>query len=376
MFRGSSSGTDRAVRLFEVLSPGLPEALQTSYSSGLLAIGEINSRSPDLRSCRIGEEGFVILYSSMMMDFVYAVLRACAGVTVRRTASGPANVPPLGVDAVASLVADTFRQWARSSRWPCIWNRIDRPDFPIAEAIQDRTESLEKSTELFMLAHELGHVALDLGVFPRVSGNEEEDADRCGVALFLPSAQGALGLRDAFFGPVFAARIFAGLKALRVKLAGNYPDADRRVELLIASFRSQCPNQQYFHEASTVMFAYLDMMDSVDKIISKRAGEKDLQFERVLVRLIAELQELSQHHIPRSEFIAHVAEIAERAPSRLMRDVGSALILYYQSRRRDGYLPLEMRLAMGNELGGLIPQLPNEVRDLMFGASQPSEKTS
>ena len=356
-------GFDRAERLFQMLEPDLPRALRDAYSTGVLAIGEVGESRPDVWMDRLDGDGFFIEFFSGMHDFIYAVLRAFAGVTIRHTSSGPVNTAALGLPDVVSEVARTFRQWARYTRWPWLWGRISRPDFPVAENIQRLTDTLTESTELFMLAHELGHVAIDLGVYPLISKNTEPNADSCGLQLFLPSAEKAFGLRRAFFGAAFSVRVFAGLRSLGVSFSTEYPPLEERLKDLMMGLRSYCPNEQYFHEASTVMIAYQSMMDDVDKRIDKRAKASLPDAERRVIRAIAELEDVALGRRSKAAFIASLTRDSTQVSPEVMQQIAATLSHYYLDKpTTDGFTPFELRLGMNNWLFAIIPELPERVR--------------
>jgi hypothetical protein len=344
-------------------------------ASGLLAIGEIGERAPDVRTVPIDGSGFAIEFTSGMMDFVYAVVRALAGSTIRYNTTGAQNEAPLELSAVATHVAQTFKQWARHTRWPWLWGRIDHPRFPVTDRVRELTEALSTVTELFMLSHELGHVAIHMGLYPSLPKHAEEDADSCGLLCFLPAAEKAVGLRLAIFGAVFAVRIFAGLERLGVRFSSRYPPQIRRVALLRAAIRSRCPTEQHFHEASTLMVAYQDMMDDVETIIDKdkHSVAPPPDGERILVRLIAELEEVGRGRQKQETLREHLIEVATLVPTEMMRQVAETLALFYMSEASGPtYLPRDIRGRMGMQLAGLIPHLPDPLKRMFQGSGTPA----
>jgi len=157
-------GFDRAQYLYQVLKSQLPEELQELVSSGGVVIGELTRNQPEIQTVPIDGTSAVIEFNSGMMDFFYAVIRTLAGSMVRATESGPENKPAVPVTDVARDTAALFRQW----KWPKSWcwtvRRIRYPLFQIPDKIRERILEFSKYTELFLLAHELGHVEMDCGI--------------------------------------------------------------------------------------------------------------------------------------------------------------------------------------------------------------------
>ncbi len=110
-------GRDRAQQLFDLLAPSLPDLVQSLHTNGTIVIGEIGLNRPDARTIPVADNGSVIEITSGMMDFVYAVARALAGVFVGHSDSGqPENQPALDLSGVVEHIAALFQIWARHAR--------------------------------------------------------------------------------------------------------------------------------------------------------------------------------------------------------------------------------------------------------------------
>jgi len=73
------------------------------------------------------------------------------------------------------------------------WNgrKIEHANVQLADELVAIANSRALGAELFMLAHELGHIVTQRELRPRVLGNDEADADAYGI--FFDVARGPAG---------------------------------------------------------------------------------------------------------------------------------------------------------------------------------------
>jgi len=363
-------GADRAQQLCGVLEPELPEPLQALLRTGAVAVGEVGIYVPDVRTIPVASEGldgFVIEFTTGMMDFNYAVGRALAGVDMGQTRSDSDGREALELPGVVALVAGVFQEWARHSRWSWLLprRRVKHVELAVADSVRQWIEMLATTAELFMLARELGHVALDRGLCPPLSENVAEDADRYGLQFFLPAAEKRVGLRRAYAGAVFAIRVFAGLERLGVRFSTERPPQAKRVELLRTHILSRTPSRQYFHEISTIMEACQDVMDDVDNHIDRRSPSILRDAEQTVVLLIAQLEDLTRGRAPQSEFVEDFVRIARRTPPDTLRRACTTLVEYYLPPWTDeSYVSPDLRIQMASALVAVVDALPEHLRKL------------
>ena len=337
-------------------------------AEGTVAIGEIGQYVPDVRTIPISGKGFVIEFTSGMMDFDYAVGRALAGVHIGHTEKGADNAKALELPSVASLVAQVFREWAQHTRWSWFWSwrRIKRADFPLDDNVRNWVESIVTTAELFTLAHELGHVACNCALCPPISGNKEEDADIYGLRFFLPMASKEVGRRRAYAGAVYAIRLLAGLERLGVRFSSKYPPQVRRVELLWQEIRSQCPSEQFFHEVMTIASSYQDLMDDIENHLVRDSSAVLPNAERTLIRLLAQLEEVARgRDVTKETFVADIIALHKMMPTETLRQAAITLFEYYVSKPPpESCIRADLRMRMAKELVLIIEMLPQDLKQM------------
>ena len=337
-------GLDRGQHLCRPLVPALPEGLQAMLADGTVAVGEVGRFVPDISTTRVAPGAFVIEFTTGMMDFYYSVGRALTGVHVGHTKAGPENESPLQLPGVVELVAEVFNRWKRQTRWSWLWpcRRMEHADFPIHRSALEWIEMLVTSAEFFMLAHEFGHIALDQKLCPPITNNDEENADHYGLQFFLPAVSTPEMRRMAYGAIVFAIRLPAGLQRLGVRFSAEYPPQNKRIELLRKQMRLQSPSAQHYHESCTILVAYMDMMDDVENRIDKHSPAVLPDAERVLIRLIAELEEVARKRVPLERFVTDIMKMSEQLPRGTVQEATANLTSYYLPiRTEESYLSLE-----------------------------------
>lgn len=371
----AKAGADRAQQLYHVLAPGLPRELQKRVADGVVAIGEVGDNVPDVRTIPVAPDGFVVEFTSGMMDFQYAVARALAGLDQGNTIL---RSKPQGFGDVTRLVERVLRRSARYVRWFWLWpwRRIENPDFPIAKDVHDWIEMIVTMGELFLLAHELGHVALNSGIVKPVYENDEVNADHYGFEFLLPEAEKRWHKRVAYAGPVIPIRIFASLERLGVQFSDRYPPQAERVKLLREQVHKMCPSEQYFHEVTTIMVAWQDMLDDIENHIDPKSTRALPDAERVLVRLIAELEEVAKGNVKLDTFVTNIGFLAKAYPAETIKQAARMLVKDYTPPRPPpgGFLREELRATMAQKLTELLTRLPTELRPLFPPGEIPKDK--
>jgi hypothetical protein len=383
-FYVTSPGVDRARQIYRALASGVPQDINKLFDQEIAVIGEVGRNAPDVsvrvlkraRLRRLPRPAYVIEFNSGMMDFVYAVARTLAGLMVRQTTTGPSNTAPLQMADVVSETAALFARRAKLSQWP--WSvfsgRIRHPTFAITKSVHDWIETLTTCAEMFMVAHEVGHVALREGM-PPFSSNEEESADALAMSFYLPAIfalyreEPRLGLA----GAMFAVNIFEGLQRLGVHFSDVYLPQAQRVELVKHFVLALGPSPQWFHEAFTVAVAYQDMLEDVVNRLDPRS-KPPAQFDRVLVRIISEIEEVTRGRLDMGKFVADLVEIQGRVPASLLEEIARTLCAYYVTKPAPvALLHPDFRKKMGETLMAAIPRMPGPLRSVFNApcAAQP-----
>jgi len=358
------SRPDRAAQLYDAIRGGLPHPLRDLLTSGNLAIGEIGRHRPDVFTLPV-TGGFAVEFTTGMMDFIYAVSRALTGAVTGWGRSGLEYKAAKELSGVTPHVANTFRQWGEkwgARGWlPWNWGRIKVPDFWIAEGAWQQGEELATVAEAFILSHELGHVALNIGLFSSPRTNAELAADEFGLAVVLTNQR---QLRFPFAAAVFAVRIFAGLERFGVRFSDAYPRQAERITALNNTLSSMSPSRQCFHEVSTIAVAYQNMLDEVERILSGESSPVLLDEERALVTMIAMLEEVTRGRLPEENFLKDFIYTADKIPESALTSVTSSLLHYYTTvPPGPAYLPYALRVQMGERLLSSIPKFPANLKN-------------
>jgi hypothetical protein len=357
-------GLDRAWSLYQDLTAGLPPTLCTYASDGAVAVGELGRNAPDVRMVPTGD-GAVIEFTSGMIDFIDAVVRTLAGNMVKVTSSGPENAASLSLSEVALHTAALFREWKWPNQWIWAIRRIAAPKFSMGKNVQRTVHDIATHALRFLLAHELGHVALERGLLPQPNENVELAADTIGFGFLLRAGERhGMDPTITFAAAVLAVRICAGLEHVGVRFSGDYPKQQKRVENLHSVMRSACPGVQYFHEIARIAVAYQDQMDDVDRALDKRLQAAPLDAERVLVRLVAELLDVALGRLSPGRFEADVVALSERAPRGVIPEALQTLHRYYvDSPTEDTFIDADTKATMGRALVEITAALPSSVTE-------------
>src|SRR5262249_34081393 len=156
----------------------------------------------------------VVMINTGMFDFVDAVCKALAAGTgvAGDEREGPSDDEGSQVAQVASRVAVLFEQWRRNRRYFARKRKFACPETSLSPHIHAITARLSGHARMFMLAHELAHVALVRQLAPKFSNNTEINADAAGFAYYIEPAIALACPRSAFAGAVVSLGILCGLE--------------------------------------------------------------------------------------------------------------------------------------------------------------------
>lgn len=351
----NSKGFDRVRALAGILQ--LPDVMLERFRRGALVFGEVGDFLPDARTRHFDDDSFLVIMTSGMMDFLYAVGRAMSGASVMWKAGAPLNRAALPPGDIAGLLAEIFKQWRKHcqpSLWDALWRqrRIEYAKFDVFHQAQERAEILVTTAELFILAHELGHVGLDLGFPAGDIDNDELKADAVGFLLFFPTIVPLFATRMSLASPAFAIRVMDSLTRVGVVFSQQYPKPPIRLNALLALMRAHLPSEQYFDEAATLMVAHLDMMDAMDDLIEHSSHENERAQWQSGVSVLAALLAETQHEAAPSAFAKQFELHAKVRSEAQMRSIAEKLRRYYLTDstappQAESYIPLQTRAEMG-----------------------------
>ena len=368
LFERNEAGQDRVETIGRLLD--LPGVLAAACDAGRVVYGEIGRTKPDARTVPAAD-GYICEINSGMMDFLYAVARAASGLSVVYRVDGTAkNVQAKSKEEVSELLRSTFRQWrahCTPNLFEAFWKqaRIEHAKFVVHQAAGGRAESVATWAEAFVLAHELGHAALNLKLVESPQPSEELRADSVGFDIFFGSRKVQEDVRMALGGMCVAIRVIECLEKIGVKFARVYPAAAIRLEMLLSRLRRKSPSQQYFDEINTIVVAHLGMFDSLDDLIGKTTKSVAGGLWQRRVGLIAALQFLVTENRPNrvwtGAFERETVGLSAADQQLLARD----LQLYYaDTPSQESFYVEPCRLRMGEAMRRCVPELPEPLRRL------------
>ena len=229
--------SDRIANLFAVLQPHVPPEVQKLAERGDLVAGEVGEIHPDVATAYLNGGGYSIEFTTGMMLYTELIARYCAGLFVE----GAVGATAITLDEVKALLEAVMQTYQQQSR--AIW-KVFRPKFaprdvPVGPATAKFRDDILDSMRIFMLAHELGHVAISEKVCKPESDNEEVAADALGLQIGLPAIAEKHGWRIALTGCAAAIRIFVSLQRFGVHFSSAYPPQDQRLASLEEKTRAR-----------------------------------------------------------------------------------------------------------------------------------------
>jgi hypothetical protein len=325
-----------------------------------------------------GGERCVVVHSGQM-DFYYALSRAAHGVARIYVGNDPTpkNEMALSMNESVRLITEALLDWRRMCQ-PGLFqqirglfagqdkdSRIRPAGFEMPDSVRMLAERLTTSAELFMLAHEFGHVALDSGLAQAVHGEDEADADEIGLSYYLPSSTPQIGLRATLAGLGFAIRVTGSLQEVGAAFSRAYDPPAQRLDRLLQSVRRRAPSDAYHDESATVLVNYLDQMDHADalrrgKPVTRSGAMNEWQGR---VRLIAVLEEVANGRSGAAAFESLCRSTAKEASVGTLATIGERIVRYYVADPGGiAYRPVALRTAMGEQLRQVVAPLPPDLR--------------
>jgi hypothetical protein len=355
-------GLDVAQRLYGILEVGLPDPLRELVACRTVVVGEIGRNHPEIQTI-IRRGTAVIEFNSGMMDFVFAVIRTLGGNMVRHTRVGRENEPAQSVPDVAAETAKLFKQWKWPNRYLWTVRRINYPPFNITRNVHATADHLAMYVELFMLAHEFGHVAIEHGLYTAAPSDVETVADFCGYTFMSNLAKmGRVDPALVFGGSVLAIRICAGLERIGVRFSQAYPKQHIRLEKFCRNAQVACPSIQFYHELSRIGYAYNDQMDDVETHFGRRRPNGTPAHDRLLVKLIAMLMEVAMERMSSVELIQIIVSLNAQTPRDVMGAALCTLHAYYVAAPpNSSFIDNNMRQSMGQILVRIQHELPPSI---------------
>ena len=324
----SANGVNRIEGHFAALRTGLPPELSTLFDNGTLVIGEVGIRNPDVVTTTLDAGGYAIEFSTEMIAYAETIVRVCSG----RFDENANKTMALELPRVEELLQEAIRTYRREGNW--MWSVL-RPHFndeavTVTPWLTKIRGDLLDCTVRFMLAHELGHVAINAGL-RQASGPEshEVDADRIGLSFFLPTMVQTYEPRLPVAAAGLAIRLFVSLERFGVRFASVYPPQAERLELLRKAFLPLADSEQRCDELSTVMVALLDQFDDLDDALDDKHLETPISVNSLRINFLSRLIEVQRGNLSIDGFIHDIGVFAVLVPRADLAAALSVVCDYY-----------------------------------------------
>jgi hypothetical protein len=364
-------GMDRGSRIAQIVKPELLPEINRRLFAGTLAIGEVGLAEPTASTDPLDDGSFVVEMHSGLMQFIYLVTRTLHSASVEQTAEGIV-APAITREQLVHKVAQIFLDWeaGKFATEP----GFQHASFPIDPQRVRIAEKLATNAEIFILAHELGHVIMDGGDHNRYPSpaqwrGAETYPDWLGVRITI-TAGARLGRRMMYAGMLFAVRVFSFLERLGQKFPGPHPPPGERLGLVKQMARGMFAHDIEFTAVSTVALSYDEQLEGVENVLLGRKRVTEQTVERVRVRLWAILEERLKEGISHEQFIKDMKGSLSVVEHATCKEVADTFREWFADPRAasipdpmGGHLPL-----MGAFMRAAIPDLPEPARTVFAAA--------
>ncbi|MFK3602136.1 hypothetical protein A7D21_29395 [Pseudomonas sp. AP19] len=283
---------DWAEFLVSYLKPRLHPVLISLLESDTVAIGTIDSPFPDA-SITSMENGYAILFSTGMREFVYRLARIIA----TRFSIADQSVE-VELHETARLVAEVF--W-----WFQETNVAHGADYAINEAQRQVANNLAMEAESFLLCHEIGHIASDTpGILEELSDDlpgvdrvehlDEFIADFFGTMFVLgtreddQSSADAIALQFRYAGIEFVLQIYQCLEKIGIDFSDSHPPAAERLAFIRNAIHRRCADEESWLGLSTIAGGIEGIFDNILAILDS-PQEHAQYYERKAAELLDDL---------------------------------------------------------------------------------------
>jgi hypothetical protein len=283
---------DWAEFLISYLKPRLHPVLISMLESDTVAIGAIDHPFPDASITTL-ENGYAILFSTGMREFVYRLARIIA----TRFSITDQSV---GVELheTARLVAEVF-WWFQETQ------SAHGPDYAINDAQRRIANNLAMEAEAFLLCHEIGHIASDIpGMLEELSDDmpgvdlvehlDEFVADFFGAMFVLGtkeddlSSPNAINLQFRYAGIEFVLQIYRCLEKVGINFSDSHPSATERLDYIRDAIRRRCANDESWHGLSIIACGIEGIFNKILAILDS-PQEYAQYYEREAAELLNDL---------------------------------------------------------------------------------------
>ncbi|WP_437884433.1 hypothetical protein [Pseudomonas sp. LRF_L74] len=278
--------------LVSYLSPRLHPALISLLESDTIAIGTIDNPFPNTSITSL-KDGYAILFSTGMREFVYRLARIMATrFTIAEQAVG------MELHETARLVAEVF--W-----WFQETNVAHGPSYAINDAQLQVANTLAMEAEAFLLCHEIGHIASDTpGMLEELLDDmygvelaahlDEYIADFFGSMFVLgareddDSSTDPIDLKFRYAGIEFVLQIYQCLEKIGIDFSDSHPPAADRLVYIRNAIRRRCVDNESWLGLSTIAVGIESIFNNILAILNS-PQEHAQYYERMATELLDDL---------------------------------------------------------------------------------------
>jgi hypothetical protein len=274
--RRSVSGQrpDLGQSLLADLEPKLPAVLHRLFSSGRAVIGEVGRRSPLAFAHPLPSgEYWVEVYSGLGI-FFEAAARALYASSHMVDAEGNAASPPTDVNESDTELERILRAFAATREAVETKARASAPQV-------EHASRLARAAQLFVIAHELGHlIKWETERSREFTSEGETAADRLGLSISLGILKQEdapltdVDITDAYAGAEFALRLFSALDAVGFDFKTDklHPHPKDRLGTLRRQARDILGASDFMY-VSRRAFSHDLMLQRVEDSVAGRKGQ-------------------------------------------------------------------------------------------------------
>ncbi len=282
---------DRAEVLLKALGPGLPEELRSAVADRRVIVGEVGLPTPVAYVDRAAGNGFLVVMHSGLFEFLYRIARPLSAAIFRTQEDEDRGIE---TPDFARIVCEIF--W-----WQQRTGTSFGPEYDVTDDQKKLANVLAHHAEMFLLAHELGHVFVALMSPPEsIDGQEEEHAADLVALRVLMSAQadvvkrqGGFWLSLVYAGVELALQIWDVMERLGIPFVDSvHPPARARLDLLRSGFREHFAAQAHFEQAVAPARLIERAFDDACRIVTQDGGEHAQLFEQETAALLGEFEML------------------------------------------------------------------------------------
>jgi hypothetical protein len=182
--------------------------------------------------------------------------------------------------------------------------RTSKPvNYPITEDQADQANDIASQAEVFIFAHELGHILTSSeSLAAERPGEEEYEADRIALELVLGCRHQPLFIptvKKVYAGAVFAVRVWAGLERLGYQFTGTHPPPSKRLKALREHAVRLFGGRATYLRNATLSISIDRLLEAVERTLA--GFDLRERTEQVVANIMAMIIECAKGHLDESK---------------------------------------------------------------------------